>query len=241
MCGFELLQNMWRGAWDIWKLRLIVLWKIHFTIWSANRLWLKVRMVGWHCTNICRTKFNQNLVTATRTSQSMACFKIGFGMVENCVNLFSLTSLVTLLCRIKRNMPESVGSHSRSHTEGGDPHLERFIFLMGRIILKMGNLAQVITTLGIINIISVMHLKNRASNVSNALSKYVTKWTSSKTPSYGHGLLPEVCVICALHQIPIWWSDKGEWDVSRLVKARYHFGWHNWMEETCWVDLFVCQ
>jgi len=55
-----------------------------------------------------------------------------------------------------------------------------------------------------------MHLKNRASNVSNALSKYVTKWTCSKTASYCHGLLPEVCVICALHQILLWWSDKGE-------------------------------
>lgn len=72
-----------------------------------------------------------------------------------------------------------------------------------------------------------MHLKNRASNVSNALSKYVTKWTSSKTPSYRDGLLPEVCVICALHQISLWWSDKGEWAVSLLMETRYHFGWHN--------------
>lgn len=107
-------------------------------------------------------------------------------------------------------MPESVGGNSGSHTEGGDPHLGHFIFLIGRIILKLGHLAQVVTTLGIINIISVMHLKNRAINVPNALSKYVTKWISSKTPFYRHGLLPQVCVICALHQIPLRWSDKGE-------------------------------
>jgi len=197
-------------------------------------------MIGWHCAKICRTKCNQNLVTATRSSQLLACSKIGFGVVENCVNLSSLTSLLTLFCRIKRNMPESVGGNSRPHTEGDDTNLGRFIFLMGRIIPKLGHLAQVITTLGF-NIISVMHLKNRVSNVSSALSKYVTKWTSSKTPSHRHGLLPEVCVICKLYQIPLWWSDKGEWDVSRFMKARYHFGWHNWMEETYLVGLFVRQ
>jgi len=167
-------------------------------------------MVGRHCAKICRTKFNQNLVTAKRSSQLMTCSKIGFGMVENCVNLISLTSLLTLLCRIKINISESVSGNSGSHMEGGDPHLGRFIFLMGRVILKLGHLAQVITRLGIINIISVMHLKNRASSLSNALSKYVTKWITSKTPFYRDGLLPEVCFICAFNQISQWWSDKGE-------------------------------
>jgi len=72
-------------------------------------------------------------------------------VVENCVYVISLTSLLTLLCRIKRNISESVGGNSGSHTERGDPHLGRFIFLMGRKILKLGHLAQIITTLGIIN------------------------------------------------------------------------------------------
>jgi len=73
-------------------------------------------------------QFNQNLVTATRSSQLMACSELGFGVVENCVNFISLTSLLTVLCRIKRNMPESVGGNSGSHTEGGDPHLGPFFF-----------------------------------------------------------------------------------------------------------------
>jgi hypothetical protein len=25
------------------------------------------------------------------------------------------------------------------------------------------------------------------------------------------------------------------------MEARYHFGWHNWMVETYWLGLVVCQ
>jgi hypothetical protein len=68
----------------------------------------------------------------------MACSKIGFGVVEKCVNLISLTSLLTLLCRIKRNISESVGGNSGSRTEGGDPHLGSFIFFNGYNNSKTG-------------------------------------------------------------------------------------------------------